>query len=361
MTSRARRRDRRVYLRSHPILFMMLAIARRRTVLRLGSTVIVNGTDEYREALTRLPIDRTAKGTTGGSADLLSQGRQLFNEDHAGHRESRRAAAQLFGSDGVARVRPLWVEVLRRRSAPLARGKAIDVVAATREVAGVTAAALLGLPGGGEALAVVAGDAASRTIRDEILSLGRRGPRRSTRAAVARLFGMVNASTLDQGMAGVTAIAATTTMMAALPRAVAWCADEGLWGHAADPGTRDALVDELLRVIAPTPMLPRAAAADGTIGRCPVHQGDRLFLVNRHAAESYRIGPDPENPRPSRVSHLIFGAGPHTCPGALLARTQLADALAMLAPYRPVVVRARADRRAAFPGWAALRLRAGTA
>jgi cytochrome P450 len=59
------------------------------------------------------------------------------------------------------------------------------------------------------------------------------------------------------------------------------------------------------------------------------------------------------------VAQLVFGAGPHACPGARLARAQLADTLRALAPYRPVVVRARADRRAALPGWARLVVRAG--
>ncbi|MEU3193994.1 cytochrome P450, partial [Streptomyces sp. NPDC006992] len=64
-------------------------------------------------------------------------------------------------------------------------------------------------------------------------------------------------------------------------------------------------------------------------------------------------------PVPAAVARLVFGAGPHTCPGARLARTQLADLLAALAPYRPVVVRARPDRRAALPAWRTLTVRPG--
>ena len=65
---RARARDRRVYLASHPIIFALLAATRGRSITRLGSTVLVQGTGAFREVLTRLPLDRTAEQTTGGLA-----------------------------------------------------------------------------------------------------------------------------------------------------------------------------------------------------------------------------------------------------------------------------------------------------
>jgi cytochrome P450 len=141
---------------------------------------------------------------------------------------------------------------------------------------------------------------------------------------------------------------------------VAWCADAGLWPDAADDIRRAALVDELLRVVVPTPLLPRVAAASGSVGGCPVHPGDRLLLVARHAVAAHRDDPDPAHPAPLQVSQLVFGAGPHACPGARLARAQFADTLRALAPYRPVVLRARVDRRAALPGWRQLVVGPGT-
>ncbi|MGW1604807.1 hypothetical protein ACWCQV_28120, partial [Streptomyces eurythermus] len=58
---------------------------------------------------------------------------------------------------------------------------------------------------------------------------------------------------------------------------------------------------------------------------------------------------------------LVFGAGTHACPGARLARAQLDDTLAALAPHRPTVRRARVDRGAALPGWRSLTVRASGA
>jgi cytochrome P450 len=118
------------------------------------------------------------------------------------------------------------------------------------------------------------------------------------------------------------------------------------------------LAGELLRVLAPSPLLPRVAAADGAIGGRPVRAGDRLVLVARHAAGGHRGDPGCARPAPPKVAHLVFGAGAHACPGAGLARAQVADALAAFAPYRPVVIRARADRRSALPGWSSLVVRA---
>ena len=77
---RARRRDRRVYLVSHPVIFALLTASRGRTVTRLGGTVLVHGAEAFREALTRVPLDRTAQGTTGGTASAVIGAGVLFDQ-----------------------------------------------------------------------------------------------------------------------------------------------------------------------------------------------------------------------------------------------------------------------------------------
>ncbi|MYX94490.1 cytochrome P450, partial [Streptomyces sp. SID486] len=102
------------------------------------------------------------------------------------------------------------------------------------------------------------------------------------------------------------AVAAVNTTVAALPRAAARCADAALWEQAADGELRPALVDELLRVTAPSPLLPRVAAADAVLGGCPVRAGDRLILVARHAAGAHADPPDAHHPAPAAVARLVF-------------------------------------------------------
>ncbi|MGK5677960.1 cytochrome P450 [Actinoplanes sp. URMC 104] len=412
---RGRRRDRRVYLGSHPVLFALLAATRGRAALRLGGTVLVHDGEAYRHALTRVPLDRTAAGTTGGEASRLASAGALFDQQGEQHRATRRDAAEPLGAAGVAELRPIWTRLLEERLPVLGSGGTVDLVPLAAEMAGATAAALLGLEVDPVEFAEATRGAAAAAARAHLPGPGRWRAKRSAAAGAARLVELMTqgrpagngqapgcpasegatprqpAGTGEPsgqpagtkpapgrsagartapgrpasvpgrhssvGLDVMLAVAAINTTVAALPRAAAWACDDDLWDHAGDP----ALVDELLRVTAPTPLLPRVAAASGQVGGCPVRPGDRLLLIARHAAQAHRRGPCPTEPAPARTAQLVFGAGPHACPGAGLAWAQLGDLLAALAPYRPVVVRARADRRAALPGWRSLTVRAGGA
>jgi cytochrome P450 len=368
--ARARRRDRRVYLRAHPFLFALLAVGRGRPVRRIGRTVLVHGADAYREVLTRLPLDRTAPGTTGGAArsalgaeDAGGAG-VLFDQDGGAHRALRRGLARDLGTSGVEELRFVWRPLIERRLEPLAAGGTVDVVALTRELSGTIVCALLRSPASPEAVAAAAAEVAAVSVRDELPGPPRPGARAAVARATARLRELLGdgagsgGSGADGALSAMVAVAAVNTTVAALPRAAAWCADAGLWDQAADDTLRRSLAGELLRVTAASPLLPRVAAADGTAGGCPVRSGDRLLLVARHAVGAHTRDPDALCPAPPAVARLVFGAGPHTCPGAGLAGALLEDLLAALAPYRPAVVRARVDRGAALPGWRTLTLRA---
>ncbi|MET8699232.1 cytochrome P450 [Kitasatospora sp. NPDC004723] len=343
----ARRRDRRVYLRSHPLLFALLAVTRRRPVARLGRTVLVHGAEAYREALTRIPLDRTAPGTTGGAAAELTHGGVLFDQEGADHRSARRELAAALDSAAVARLRPHWRAVLAARIPVLATGE-LELVALARELAGVTAAGLTGATGCPHTLAGAATEAAAAAARDHLPGPRPRGAARTAAVRAAEL-----AALLPDPRDAMVAVAAVNTTVAALPRATAWCADAGLW-PSVDAAGAPALAAELLRLTAPSPLLPRVAAADAELAGRTVRGGDRLILVARHAAGAHRRGPSPG----PAATQAVFGAGPHACPGAGVARALLADLLLALAPYAPAVTAARADRRAALPGWAALTLRA---
>lgn len=365
--ARARRRDRRVYLRAHPFLFALLAAGRGRPVRRLGRTVLVHDADAYREVLTRLPLDRTAPGTTGGAArsalgaaDAGGAG-VLFDQDGGAHRALRRGLARDLGTAGVEELRAVWRPLIERRLEPLAAGGTVDVVALARELSGTVVCALLRSPASPGEVAAAAAEVAAVSVRGELPGPPRPGARAAVARATARLrelLGDSGGSAADGALSAMVAVAAVNTTVAALPRAAAWCADAGLWDQAADATLRRSLAGELLRVTAASPLLPRVAAADGTAGGCPVRAGDRLLLVARHAVGAHTRDPDALCPAPPAVARLVFGAGPHTCPGAGLAGALLEDLLAALAPYRPAVVRARVDRGAALPGWRTLTLRA---
>ncbi|PRY27668.1 cytochrome [Pseudosporangium ferrugineum] len=354
---RARTRDRRVYLGSHPVLFALLAATRRRPVVRLGRTLLVHDREAFVAGLTRIPLDRTAAGTTGGAAGRLAGGGLLFDQQGDGHRHARRDAAEALGAAGVARLRPVWTDLLERGLKPLAGGDPVDLVPLAAELAGTTAAALLGVDVDGVALAAAARDAAAAAARDHLPGLPRPGAGRAAREATGRLAALLAPAGPDRlPLATMLAVAAITTTVAAVPRAAAWACDADLWAYADSP----ALADELLRVTAPTPLLPRVAADAGELpvpGGCPVRGGDRMLLVARHVLDAHHLDPDPARPVSARIAQLAFGTGPHACPGARLARTQLGDVLRALAPYRPVVVRARVDRRSALPSWRSLVVR----
>ncbi|MET0414720.1 MAG: cytochrome P450 [Actinoplanes sp.] len=369
----ARARDRRVYLRSHPLLFALLAATRRRGVLRLGRTLLVHDRDAFLAALTRVPLDRTANGTTGGAADRLAGSGALFDQHGDAHRRTRRDTADRRSAAGVQRLRPVWTDLLAERLAVLAMGGTVDLVPLTAELAGRTAATLLDLDVDPAELADAAQRAGATAARAHLPGLGRRRAARAASAAedaAQRLIALVTpadknaragqgdlADPAEVGLAVMLAVAAINTTVAALPRAAAWAADADLWAYAGQP----ALTDELLRVTAPTPLLPRVAAADAEVAGCPVRAGDRMLLIARHAVDAHRRDPDPARPAPAHTAQLVFGAGPHACPGARLARAQLTDLLTALAPHRPVIVRAVADRQSALPGWRSLVVRAGMA
>jgi cytochrome P450 len=86
-----------------------------------------------------------------------------------------------------------------------------------------------------------------------------------------------------------------------------------------------AVIEEVLRVDSPVQMLARNCVAEITLDGTPVKPGERVLFSIASANRDARVWSDPDTLRPNRDkarAHLAFGAGPHICPAAGLARLE---------------------------------------
>ena len=109
-----------------------------------------------------------------------------------------------------------------------------------------------------------------------------------------------------------------------------------------DTASHRRCVEELLRLGSPARFLIRRAAVARALGDVSIAEGDIVIpcvgLANRDSAVFAR--PDElELDRDNNLVHLAFGAGPHACLGAALARAEtLAAVCALTARYRTLKI-----------------------
>jgi len=125
-----------------------------------------------------------------------------------------------------------------------------------------------------------------------------------------------------------------------------------------EPSVRTSAREEFLRVFSPAPATARTATRPVEVAGQAVHRGDRVLLswtsANHDAgvfADADCIDVDRPNNR-----HVAFGAGPHRCIGAPLARATfdaiLAVVLDTIPDYEVDEARAtRYERVGAVNGW----------
>lgn len=88
----------------------------------------------------------------------------------------------------------------------------------------------------------------------------------------------------------------------------------------------DNAIDEVLRFTSTTTNFIRHAVSDTEIGGQPVRKGDKIYLSYAAANRDPAVFDDPHRfdiMRSNAKRHLAFGAGPHICIGARLAKMQL--------------------------------------
>ena len=109
-------------------------------------------------------------------------------------------------------------------------------------------------------------------------------------------------------------------------------ADETHWWRAMqdDPGIIPAVVEEGLRMFAPSAVNQRATACPVDFHGVSIPEGDVVLIGYLAANHDPAVFRDPERFDPTRDNlgeHLAFGRGIHFCPGAALARMEARVAL----------------------------------
>jgi cholest-4-en-3-one 26-monooxygenase len=100
----------------------------------------------------------------------------------------------------------------------------------------------------------------------------------------------------------------------------------------------DNAIDEVLRYTSTTTNFIRHAVGDTEIGGQKVQKGDKIYLSYAAANRDPTVFEDPHRFDISRANakrHLAFGAGPHICVGARLARMQLKALLKQIVTRLP--------------------------
>lgn len=133
-----------------------------------------------------------------------------------------------------------------------------------------------------------------------------------------------------------------------------------------EPSVIPAAIDEILRIHGPLVMSRRRVARAVTIRGRLLVPGERIALIWPSANRDEDVFGDPDEFRLDRdpALNLLYGSGPHACPGAPLARLELRTAVHALLQATPSLALAPGcvPVRATFPasGYAELRLRMET-
>ncbi len=306
------------------------------------------------------------------------------------HRVLRRKLADLFTpSYTTALCDRVLAGPLSRLSDRLSGGEPVDLVDATRLMAGAVICELIGISIEGSA------EERERAFRSyylqgsELIAMvkmttRRFSPRQLARAhavldpiadVAAKAWAAGDSSTVvgrmrelglseeeARGATGAFFLTGTETVATAVPRLVALLHDTGRLDElaasvrAGEPGPLDTAIEEALRVTTPTPVMLRSVAAPTAIGPVRVRPGDRILIATHNCARAYGDF-DPSRPHPPEVRRLWFGAGPHFCIGYPLAMAETRALARTVLSHAPLqITHRRAARRVLLPAYERLDL-----
>jgi len=304
--------------------------------------------------------------------------------DGPGHDVLRRQARDLFTDASSKRhVARIFAEPATRLADSLRQNETVDIAETARVWVGRMVADLLGLSianegddssfrsifAYGERLAALArGTLSSTVIPEDTLAEARQILERLT-ARVPEAYETADKNALlgrcreagiplreARGLASLLLVAGTETAASAMTRGVALLHDTGQQNDLrAEPDLLPGAVWEILRVTTPAPLIGRHITEDVTAAGKVLHRGERALMLTyttNNAVGRFDIHRSPER----KIRQLWFGAGPHVCLGAPLARAEITYLLqTLLAQARPWrVVHRRASRNVIIPTYAQL-------
>jgi cytochrome P450 len=386
--------ESRVWLAADPAFFALLRLTGRFSVVRLGGLgVLVNDARVGRAILLDPARFRTVgPGTHGELIDEVMGPRGLLNMDGAEHEALRRTLAGLFAAGPSARLAQATAAgPIAEAAARLAAGEDVDLARLIRVITGRTSYALLGAPDPadgddgylrtyrlGEELLAMTTDAARHGVRPdrkrralelvEALAAGARaGWDSGGDSALARLRALGLDYEEAKALVVVIILAGTETVSSGLPRSIALLVDSDAWARIPrdDPRALDAAIEACLRLVTPSPMIVRSCVEACDVQGHRFRPGQRILLSVYGMTRTPALFPgrDPEalaigEPLHRDLRHLWFGAGPHFCIGALLAKSQLRAMFAMLRGQGDLrIVRRSPARHVLFPSYASLVVR----
>ncbi|MGA5821728.1 cytochrome P450 [Kitasatospora sp. NPDC094028] len=359
----------------------------RLAALMTGTPVwLVSRHADVRQVLTDPRLNRAALHAPGApplklTPNILDDPESLLNIDGAEHQRLRRTVQRAFTPRAIARWRPWVASVVESLIDELIdRGSPADIVAGyTRPLPVAVISRLMGLDHlDGKKLAHWSDHAFSTTaftaeeirtaLRDftafgtEVIAERRAAPGEdlvSSLLAAAAEDGTITEPQLVALVIGLV-VAGHETTMTSLGNALVYLLEDGrdAWRRlASDEASAAAATEQLLRAVPlgdaadHNPGLLRRAVEDVEIGGVAIPSGSVVAAVTNaanHDPEVFTGDLVTELFSPPTAPLLTFGAGPHHCLGAWLARMELELALHRLARRLPAL---RLDEPVAGIDW----------